>query len=135
MNATLEHSKNSETNERTHLLSSHPISNSPAVLAHNGDLLPENQSSVPQKNELNALNRIVQDFATYVYINPSFPFQHFLELKKNRSHCRNIIDIAAMDSHNLEPQELNDRIRMYSHKLSQQWGTLQEDSTSAVNGN
>lgn len=39
-----------------------------------------------------------------------------------------------MDSHNLEPQELNDRIRLYSHKLSQQWGTLQEDSISAANG-
>lgn len=50
-------------------------------------------------------------------------------------HCRNIIDVAAMDSHNLEPQELNDRIRMYSHKLSQQWGNLQEDSTSVSNGN
>lgn len=47
---------------------------------------------------------------------------------------RNIIDVGAMDSHNLEPQELNDRIRMYSHKLSQQWGTLQDDSTSATNG-
>lgn len=40
-----------------------------------------------------------------------------------------------MDSHNLEPQELNDRIRLYSHKLSQQWSTLQEDSPSAANGN
>lgn len=39
-----------------------------------------------------------------------------------------------MDSHNLEPQELNDRIRLYSHKLSQQWGTLQEDTTSVANG-
>lgn len=47
---------------------------------------------------------------------------------------RNIIDVAAMDSHNLEPQELNDRIRLYSHKLSQQWGTLQEDTTSVANG-
>lgn len=47
---------------------------------------------------------------------------------------RNIIDVGAMDSHNLEQQELNDRIRMYSHKLSQQWGTLQDDSTSATNG-
>lgn len=48
---------------------------------------------------------------------------------------RNIIDVAAMDSHNLEPQELNDRIRLYSHKLSQQWGTLQEDTMSVANGN
>lgn len=40
-----------------------------------------------------------------------------------------------MDSHNLEPQELNDRMRLYSHKLSQQWGTLQEDTPSVANGN
>lgn len=39
-----------------------------------------------------------------------------------------------MDSHNLEPQELNDRIRLYSHKLSQQWGTLQDNATSVANG-
>lgn len=48
--------------------------------------------------------------------------------------CRNIIDVAAMDSHNLEPQELNDRIRLYSHKLSQQWGTLQDETMSVANG-
>ncbi|XP_055312110.1 uncharacterized protein LOC129574312 [Sitodiplosis mosellana] len=101
--------QNSETNERTHLLQ-HPINSSPAVIANNGNFLRDNQNSVPQKNESNALNRIVQDFAT------------------------NIIDVAAMDSHNLEPQELNDRIRLYSHKLSQQWGTLQEDTTSVANG-
>lgn len=55
-------------------------------------------------------------------------FKYYLSIN------RNIIDVAAMDSHNLEPQELNDRIRLYSHKLSQQWGTLQEDSISASNG-
>lgn len=98
--------QNAEANERTHLLQ-HPINNSPAVIANNGQLMRENQSAAPQKNESNALNRIVQDFAT------------------------NIIDVAAMDAHNLEPQELNDRIRLYSHKLSQQWGTLQEDTASA----
>lgn len=52
-----------EPNERTHLLPN-PVNNSPTIIAHNGDLLRENQSTVPQKNELNALNRIVQDFAT-----------------------------------------------------------------------
>lgn len=60
---SLSNKKNSETNERTHLLP-HPINNSPAVIANNGDLLRENQNALPQKNELNALNRIVQDFAT-----------------------------------------------------------------------
>lgn len=53
----------SEPNERTHLLPN-PVSNSPTVIANNGDFLHENQNTLPQKNELNALNRIVQDFAT-----------------------------------------------------------------------
>lgn len=53
----------SEPNERTHLLPN-PVSNSPTVIAQNGDFLRENQNTLPQKNELNALNRIVQDFAT-----------------------------------------------------------------------
>ena len=38
-----------------------------------------------------------------------------------------------MDAHNLEPHELNDRIKLYSHKLSQQWSTIQEDS-SVISG-
>lgn len=49
-------------------------------------------------------------------------------------YFRNIIDVGAMDSHNLEPHELNDRIKMYSHKLSQQWSTIQEDSSSSSSG-
>lgn len=55
--------QNSETNERTHLLQ-HPINSSPTVIANNGDFLRDNQNAVPQKSESNALNRIVQDFAT-----------------------------------------------------------------------
>lgn len=72
--------QNSETNERTHLLQ-HPINSSPAVIANNGDLLRDNQNSVPQKNESNALNRIVQDFATYVFYCSRVKFHfvaHFL---------------------------------------------------------
>lgn len=45
----------------------------------------------------------------------------------------NIIDVAAMDSHNLEPHELNDRIKLYSHKLSQQWSTIPDDSSYISN--
>lgn len=63
----------------------------------------------------------------------SIPYSNY-ELFSDLIFDRNIIDVGAMDSHNLEQQELNDRIRMYSHKLSQQWGTLQDDSTSAMNG-
>lgn len=39
-----------------------------------------------------------------------------------------------MDSHNLEPHELNDRIKLYSHKLSQQWSSLPEDNSNTTNG-
>lgn len=40
----------------------------------------------------------------------------------------NIIDVAAMDSHNLQPQELNNRIKMYSQKLAQQWNSINDAS-------
>lgn len=40
----------------------------------------------------------------------------------------NIIDVAAMDSHNLQPQELNNRIKIYSQKLAQQWNSINDPS-------
>lgn len=40
----------------------------------------------------------------------------------------NIIDVAAMDSHNLQPQELNNRIKIYSQKLAQQWNSINDAS-------
>ena len=36
-------------------------------------------------------------------------------------HFRNIIDVSAMDAHSLEPQEYNDRVKLYNHRLAQQW--------------
>ena len=33
-----------------------------------------------------------------------------------------------MDGHNLQPHELNDRIKFYSQKLSQQWSNVQDAS-------
>lgn len=41
---------------------------------------------------------------------------------------RNIIDVAAMDSHNLEPQEQNNRMRAYTQKLAQQWSRINDSS-------
>jgi hypothetical protein len=29
-----------------------------------------------------------------------------------------------MDTHNLEAQEYNDRIKLYNHRLAQQWNTV-----------
>lgn len=57
------HLQRNEPNERTHLLPN-PVNNSPTVITRNGDASHEHQNAVPQKNEINALNRIVQDFAT-----------------------------------------------------------------------
>lgn len=46
----------------------------------------------------------------------------------------NIIDVAAMDSHNLQPQELNNRIKIYSQKLAQQWSSI-NDASNLPSGN
>lgn len=45
----------------------------------------------------------------------------------------NIIDVAAMDSHNLQPQEMNNRLKMYSQKMAQQWSSIQ-DATNTPSG-
>lgn len=93
-----------EPNERTHLLVD-PVSNSPAVRRTNSDdFLNEYPNSLPKKDVQNALIRIVED------------------------NARNIIDVAAMDSHNLQPQETNNRIKIYSQKLAQQWSSIHDSS-------
>ncbi len=46
---------------------------------------------------------------------------------------RNIIDVAAME-HNLEQQEYNDRYKLYSNRLAQQWSNIQHPSTATYNG-
>ncbi|XP_055597893.1 ragulator complex protein LAMTOR1-like [Uranotaenia lowii] len=91
----------SEPNERTHLLDN-PVNNSPAVRRSNSeDLTEEFPSSVPKKDDVSALNKIIQDAAA------------------------NVIDVAAMDVHNIEPHEYNDRVKVYSQRLAQQWNTVQ----------
>lgn len=47
---------------------------------------------------------------------------------------RNIIDVAAMDSHNLEPQEYTDRVKVYSQKLSQQWSNVRHPNVPGPKG-
>ncbi|CAD7081245.1 unnamed protein product [Hermetia illucens] len=95
-----------EPNERTHLLVD-PVSNSPALRRTNSESFSNEYSqSLPKKDEQTALNRIIQDTAI------------------------NIIDVAAMDSHNLEPQEYHDRVKLYYQKLQQQWSNVQHPSNS-----
>lgn len=38
---------------------------------------------------------------------------------------RNIIDVSALDTHLLEQSEYNDRIKIYTQRLAQQWNTVQ----------
>ncbi|XP_055627454.1 ragulator complex protein LAMTOR1 [Toxorhynchites rutilus septentrionalis] len=94
-----------EPNERTHLLDN-PVSSSPAVrTANSEDLTQEYPSSVPKKDDVSALNKIIQDTAA------------------------NVIDVAAMDIHNIEPHEYNDRVKIYSQRLAQQWNTVQHPNS------
>lgn len=39
-----------------------------------------------------------------------------------------MIDVGAMDSHNLEHHECDDRIKLYSQRLQQQWNNVQHPS-------
>ncbi|XP_055906838.1 uncharacterized protein LOC129942066 [Eupeodes corollae] len=90
-----------EPNERTHLLVD-PVNNSPALRRTNSDNLSNEYSqSLPKKDEQNALSRLVQNTEV------------------------NMIDVGAMDSHNIEHQEYNDRIKLYNQRLMQQWNTVQ----------
>lgn len=50
------------------------------------------------------------------------------------STSRNIIDVAAMDSHNLEPQEYTDRVKLYSQKLAQQWNNVKHPNAPGPKG-
>lgn len=38
---------------------------------------------------------------------------------------RNIIDVAALDTHILEQSDYNDRVKTYAQRLSHQWNNVQ----------
>ncbi|XP_043289413.1 ragulator complex protein LAMTOR1 [Venturia canescens] len=84
----------SEANERTHLLVD-PVSNNTNIpRVHSDDYVNQYASSVPKKtDEQSALNRILHETAA------------------------NVIDVGALDSHNLEQHEYMDRSRAYSKKI------------------
>lgn len=85
-----------EANERTHLLVD-PVSNSANVQRVNSDdLLHCDTNALPKKtDEQSALNRILQETAT------------------------NVIDVAALDSHNLQQHDYLERMKLYSIRLQQ----------------
>lgn len=46
-----------------------------------------------------------------------------------------MIDVGAMDSHNLEHHECDDRIKLYSQRLQQQWSNVQHPSKASTGKN
>ncbi|KAJ8919376.1 hypothetical protein NQ315_016469 [Exocentrus adspersus] len=89
-------SQSGEPNERTHLLVD-PVSNNTNIQSVNReDILCSNSNTLPKKtDEQSALNRILQETAT------------------------NVIDVAALDSHNLQQHEFLERSKMYNIKVQQ----------------
>ncbi|XP_011493955.1 PREDICTED: ragulator complex protein LAMTOR1 [Ceratosolen solmsi marchali] len=83
-----------EVNERTHLLVD-PVSNNTNIpRVHSDDYVNQYASSVPKKtDEQSALNRILHETAA------------------------NIIDVGALDSHNLEQHEYLERSRAYAKRI------------------
>ncbi|XP_023310456.1 ragulator complex protein LAMTOR1 [Anoplophora glabripennis] len=89
-------SQSGEPNERTHLLVD-PVSNNTNIQRVNSeDISNRNSNTLPKKtDEQSALNRILQEIAT------------------------NVIDVAALDSHNLQQHEYLERTKMYNIKVQQ----------------
>ncbi|XP_015183822.1 PREDICTED: ragulator complex protein LAMTOR1 [Polistes dominula] len=83
-----------EVNERTHLLVD-PVSNNTNIpRVHSDDYVNQYANSEPKKtDEQSALNRILHETAA------------------------NVIDIGALDSHNLEQHEYMDRSRAYAKRI------------------
>lgn len=92
-------SQGGETNERSHLLVDPVSNNTPAQRANSDDFISRYPNSMPKKtDEQSALSRILQETAT------------------------NVIDVAALDSHNLEQHEYKERTKQYQQRLMQGTG-------------
>ncbi|KAF5277855.1 hypothetical protein FQA39_LY06007 [Lamprigera yunnana] len=88
-------SQRGEPSERTHLLVD-PVSSNPNIPIYNSEDFLNSSNALPKKtDEQSALNRILQETAT------------------------NVIDVAALDSHNLQQHEYVERMRQYSSRLQQ----------------
>lgn len=85
-----------ESNERTHLLAD-PVSNRSNNIhrVQSDEFISRYPNSVPKKNdEQSALNKILHETAT------------------------NVIDVSALDSHDLEQHEYYDRMKAYNARLN-----------------
>ncbi|KAF7274597.1 late endosomal/lysosomal adaptor, MAPK and MTOR activator 1 [Rhynchophorus ferrugineus] len=85
-----------EPNEQTHLLTDTASNNLNVHIVNSEDLLGINPSTLPKKtDEQSALSRILQETAT------------------------NVIDVAALDTHNLQQHEYIERMKMYNMQVQQ----------------
>ena len=64
--------------------------------------------------------RQIRELINAKVISQNIPYLHF----SLSSFPRNIIDVAALDTHLLEQSEYNDRIKLYNQRLAQQWNSL-----------
>ncbi|KAJ8976547.1 hypothetical protein NQ317_011811 [Molorchus minor] len=99
-----------EPNERTHLLVD-PVSNNVNIQRVNSeDILSRNSNALPKKtDEQSALNKILQETAT------------------------NVIDVAALDSHNLQQHEYLERMKIYNMKVQQVLSTNKNKLSRQLN--
>ncbi|XP_017770807.1 PREDICTED: ragulator complex protein LAMTOR1 [Nicrophorus vespilloides] len=89
-------SQNGEPNERTHLLVNTETNNINIQGNNSDDYLNQDVNAAPKKtDEQSALSRILQETAT------------------------NVIDVAALDAHNLQQHEYLDRVKMYNMRIQQ----------------
>jgi len=108
------YSQNGDISERTHLLGNPVSNNAPIQQAPYNDLRYSGQAPKPN-DEQSALNKILQQTAT------------------------NVIDVAALDSHNLEQHEYMERARQYVQKtqaaqpaLASKYGRLAASKMAGV---
>ncbi|XP_044749876.1 ragulator complex protein LAMTOR1 [Coccinella septempunctata] len=85
-----------DINERTHLLIDPVSSNCNVQRANSEDILSRNSNNLQKKtDEQSALNKILQEFAV------------------------NVIDVGALNSHNLQQNEYIERMRHYDSRVQQ----------------
>ncbi|EEB09945.1 conserved hypothetical protein [Pediculus humanus corporis] len=84
-----------EPNERTHLLVD-PVSNTPNNLhrVHSDEFVPGYNNLLPKNDELSALTKILNETAN------------------------SVIDVSALDSHDLEQHEYYERMKAYKARLN-----------------
>lgn len=88
-------SQDGEVNERTHLLNDPVCNNASIQRVHSDNILSHSPNSLPKKaDEQSALNKILQETAT------------------------NVIDVAALGSHNMEQHEYLERMNQYHSKIA-----------------